>query len=455
MEIKTWDVFDTLIARRYVNNDPIIKTIESISKINGFFVARKNADNGQRSLLQIYENLADQDVISKNQIHELYRLEVDLEKQNTFGIAENINQVSENDFLISDMYLSGADILELVRNAGLKKQVTIYQSSGDKRNNAVWEKLKDLGIKQHCGDNQVSDVENPKRYNIPVKGYYNSINSSTIETSLFDSGLRILSYLVREVRLKSDNTSDLFKLSNQINLPWLLISCELLNRKYAGKNLVFLGRDCQLLYKVYNKFYGGAYYLPFSRKVAYEQPEDSVNYLKAHLPPNYVMVDISSTGATWQKINSLHKFDIEVLIYSDQFHYSSEKPVLPEGFSFTTKNSIIGQTNEMIEVLNCADHGVLTKIINHNDIYIGIFGDTEIDSDSMNTIHSAIDMAVDACSYHKENIRKELQGAENLLPIFGKLLNIMNVSVGAIRTIPNYLEKQNAYMKEVKNAQNR
>jgi hypothetical protein len=64
-------------------------------------------------------------------------------------------------------------------------------------------------------------------------------------------------------------------------------------------------------------------------------------------------------------------------------------------------------------------------------------------------------MAVDACLYYKENIRKELQGVENLLPIFGKLLSIMNASVGAIRTIPNYLEKQNAYMKEVKNAQNR
>ena len=68
----------------------------------------------------------------------------------------------------------------------------------------------------------------------------------------------------------------------------------------------------------------------------------------------------------------------------------------------------------------------------------------------MNTIHSAIDAAVDACPYHKEHIGKELQAAENLLPIFGKLLSIMSACVGAIRTIPNYLKKQNAYMKEVK-----
>jgi hypothetical protein len=453
-KVNSYDVFDTLIARRYVDNDPLLLQIEAHTKIRGFAQERKNSDDGTRSLLGIYQDLVRKGVIQEHQLMELYKFEVDLEKRHSYGIAENINKVKHGDLLISDMYFSGADILELVRAAGCDKQVTIYQSNADKRTGVLWDRLKDKNlINLHLGDNMTSDVNNALARNIKARHYPNAVESTGAETHLARKDMRNLSLLLREVRLKCAQMTRFFELSNQLNLPWMILCCEILNRKYSGKNIVFLGRDCQLLYKVYNAFYRTAYYLPFSRKVAYAQPEESVGYLKSHLPPNYVLVDISSTGATWEKICALHPFDIEVLIYSDVFKYTSEKPVLPQTFSYVFKNSTMGATNKMVEIFNCANHGVLSKLHETAGLYTAEFGINEMDSEDVKLIHEPIDIAVETAYNYKQNLHEELSQISDVdLQIVASslVLALCNLNIN----LTEYDIRQEQYMKEVLNAKN-
>jgi predicted HAD superfamily hydrolase len=125
-KIKSFDVFDTLIARRFINNDQILENIEQTLRIPNFVKFRKLADTGKRSIVDIYNFLVQSRVLTQTVADAAMELEYSLEILHTFPIAENIKKVNHGDLLISDMYLSAPMILEMVRNAGLDKQVTIY-----------------------------------------------------------------------------------------------------------------------------------------------------------------------------------------------------------------------------------------------------------------------------------------------------------------------------------------
>jgi hypothetical protein len=453
--MNSYDVFDTLIARRFVNNDPILLSIQQITQIPNFAEQRKMSDDGTRSLYQIYEDLANKGVIKSEQLMNFYKLETELEKSHTFGIKENIKKVRDGDLLISDMYFSGADILQLVRFAGCDKQVTIYQSNSDKRTGVLWDRLKDKNlIDVHLGDNIISDVENPRARGIRADHYIDAIQLTGVEQVLHKNKMDLLACLIREVRLKrNEEEYNFFAPSNQLNLPLLVICSELLFRRHKSKKIVFLGRDCQLLYKIYNAFYENAYYIPFSRKIAYAQPTEASAYLKAHMPPNSVLIDMSSTGATWEKICKVYPFDIEVVIYSDLFHYTKEKPVLPNSFSWIFKNSDMGQTNEMVEVFNCGDHGVIEEVIDcGGGVYTARFGNNEMKSEQVAEIHSPINIAVETSkNYSDLRLQMATIPVSELEVLFSKLiLQLCSINL----KLEDYQAAQEKYMSEVRNAKN-
>lgn len=308
-KINSFDVFDTLIGRRYINNDIVFNSIEQISKVKNFAAERKAADDGNRSLLEIYKYLHQIGLITEQQIYALKQLEILYEISNIFPIKENIDKVKHGDLLVSDMYMSGPDILSLVRSVGLDKQVTIYQSNGDKRTGKFWEEARknNLQIEMHYGDNALSDVINAKRFGFSATHFKDSIEVSQCEQFLRSQNLNVLSYLLREIRLSNSSKehAELFDTANQINLPWLFFVCELIYRQYKGKHVVFLSRDCQLMYRIYSAFYEPCQYLPFSRKVVIENAEVAAKYLKNQIPEGAVIFDMSSTGKTWERILSL------------------------------------------------------------------------------------------------------------------------------------------------------
>lgn len=452
-KVNSFDVFDTLIARRFITNDHIIRALQTISKNPDFYERRKQADNGSRSLIQIYEELARNNTIAHEDTHKYYKLEVELEKKHSFPIQANINLVKEGDILISDMYMSAADILELVRTAGLNVEVTVYQSNSDKRTGLVWDKVKGV-IDTHTGDNIVSDIENAKNRNIKTQSYYDAIQFTGIEKVLYDNNLNLMSLLIREIRIKtSSNVKDPFiDIATQLNLPWLLFACEMLHRKLADKNIVFLGRDCYNLYKIYSEFYQTSYYVPFSRKVAFAQPNESVEYLKKHIPPNSVLVDISSTGATWENICKICSFDVCVLIFSDLFFYTNKKPNLPKTFSWLTQNSTLGQTNELIEIFNSAKHGPLIKIINYNGVNFSEFGMPELSIDLYNKTYIPINEALNTAKNYVEGLRKQLSvlSDEELFHTFKQFTTQFCNQTGLLKQMQEYLINQNNYMQQVK-----
>jgi hypothetical protein len=375
--------------------------------------------------------------------------EIELEIENSFGIQCNLDRVADGDILISDMYLPAPVILQMVRAAGLNRQVTIYQSNADKGNGKVW---KELNIRPtlHLGDNHHTDYNQPRAHGFNAELYTGS-EFTEIEKYLDRNNFHQIARLCREVRLTNHyniSSSNYFQLSNQVNLPLLFVIIEQLKRSTGNCPITFLGRDCQLLWKLYNEYVGTAYYLPFSRKVAYNQSELSAKYLKTHAPTGSIIVDISSTGETWTHMSKYGSFNVKSVIYSD----SEERNYLPDTFSYITKNSVCGQTNLVLEIMNCGDHGHLDALTElGNGFILAVFAEPELPFEIIQAVHGPIYDAVDLSIFYKENILKELESKTNneLETMFNLLASTISNQSAILNSLPEFLKKEDDYHKKI------
>ena len=452
--MNSFDVFDTLIARRYVNNNIILNQLESEFKLSGFVTARIAADTGSRSLQEIYDTLENNNVIDSSIVQKVMNREISLEIETAIPVKENIDRVNDGDLLISDMYLPAYAIREMVRNAGLKKQVTIYQSNGDKNSGKIWKALQNNKPELHLGDNLHSDVTSAKQYGINAE-HYPGTQLNPIEEFIYNNGLAQLALLSREIRITNDKSSSFFNVSNSLNLPWLFVTAEMIYRKHNDANIVFLGRDCQLLQRLYSSYYNTSTYLPFSRKVAFNQPVESLKYLTLHSPKDSVLVDIISTGATWEHLSKFGSNNITAIIYSniDGNRYTVNKPILPAGFDFLTKNDEVRSTGLLLEVMNCAEHGHLSSIEEiAPNVFVSEFGESELSIDIVKDIHSPVQKAIDIKMYYQSPLREELKNIsdDNLKNLFIILVqNICNQSM-LNQYLGDFYAKENNYLNSIK-----
>jgi hypothetical protein len=452
--MNSFDVFDTLIARRYVNNNIILNHIESEFKLSGFVTARITADSGSRSLQEIYDVLVNENVIPVSIAAEVMNREITLEIETAIPVKENIDRVNDGDLLISDMYLPAYAIREMVRYAGLTKQVTIHQSNGDKNSGKIWKALQNNKPKLHLGDNLHSDVTSAKQYGINAE-HYPGTHLNSIEQHIYNNGLSQVALLSREIRIRNGKVSSFFNVANSLNLPWLFVTAEMIHRKHNDSNIVFLGRDCQLLQRIYSSYYNTSTYLPFSRKVAFNQPAEALKYLSIHSPKNSVLVDIISTGATWEHLAKFGNTNITAIIYSniDGNRYTVDKPILPARFDYLTKNDEVLSSGLLLEVMNCAEHGHLSSINEiAPNVFVSEFGEPELSTYIINEIHSPVQKAIDIKMYYQSAIREELKNIpdETLKNLFILLVqNICNQSM-LNQHLGDFYAKENNYLNSIK-----
>jgi hypothetical protein len=439
--MNSFDVFDTLIARRWIDNR---RVLESIALDQNFVEQRIAADNGQRNLYEIYEAMGHDNF-------DQMRLEIDAEIANSFPIAENMDRVKDGDILISDMYLPAFAIMQMVRACGLKKQVTLYQSNAGKASGSVWKQIRPS---LHLGDNKHSDYDMALQNGVNAEHYLGTAFNEN-ELLYVGAGLQHLAYLIREIRLSNSKIEhlDYFDLSNAHNLPFLFTFCEKIHREYAGRDVVFLGRDCFLLEKIYSRYYEQSSYVPFSRKLAFNTPFKAIEYLVSQSPANPVFVDLSSTGATWEEL-SLAGFDPEVFIgiYSDQFHYTKEKPVLPRNFKYFTKNSDIGKTDTMLEIMNCADHGVISSVQKFgNFLLAGKFEKSEMPTLWAADIHKPIYEAVRLVEHYDRFIKEDLSQIpdDKLAILFGRCATYISNKTDLASQIHGLEAYEKSYMESL------
>jgi predicted HAD superfamily hydrolase len=384
--MKSFDVFDTLLVRRYGDNKQILADL-----LGRKYNERIEADNGQRNIYEIYEAIG--------LTREDAQKEIMAEADNSYLNKSIYDKINHGDILISDMYIPAYDILQILRHNGFDKQVTIYQSNSDKSNGSAYVMANELGVTNHYGDNPYSDI-------IVAKNY--GINAHEIRDCDFGYVfIPEVNYFIRELRLRINPANKFLMRAIDTAIPLCLFAMEVVHRKANGRPIAFLGRDCQIMHKLYTSVYNvPSYYVPFSRKMAFSDPVKASAYLNNSAPEDAMYVDLSSTGNTWDVLKDHFKRDVFALIYSNTNQYTDHIPQLPINFNYLTSNTEIGSASEIIEAYFCGNHDCVTSV-NISDSMMTIGLTNEENSQLANDIHDIVGIASKIVKYY--NIKDELK----------------------------------------------
>ncbi len=222
--IVSFDIFDTLITRKiYEPDDLFIMMGEIINKryriACNFLEARKKAEEAANKKLgakttihDIYAELQDNTVFTKQIAEDIKQLEIDLElelaipRKEVVKVYNELLRVQKRIILTSDMYLTSDIVKRLLDKCGITGYEELYISCETglrKDNGTMWamivEKYKGADI-IHVGDNLTSDIQlagdvlkstyyiiNPRtafKLCETYREYQEPINNRTISTSL-------------------------------------------------------------------------------------------------------------------------------------------------------------------------------------------------------------------------------------------------------------------------------
>lgn len=360
MSVRSWDIFDTLIARRCIEPVQILLQVQQRSGFSNFTQLRTSAERLSNGTFDdIYDKFQQLSGCSASIRNELQTLEFTIEQEQVFFITEIADQITDGDILVSDMYLSPVQIRELLSYAGFTKNVKIYVSYAGKFHGWVWKHI-EVPVKQHCGDNYYSDVVRPRCYGISTQ-YFNQAAPTPNEKYLRSNGLSKLAEVIREIRLKNPYSPQsgqyyMWREQCQINLPLLYLASIILHDYVIQNNihtLLFATRDSIHWQRIYAQMFPdeNTAYFHASRQIFYSPTEHYTQYVKSTITDmdRTVFIDVHGTGKSATHYFSTHfgKVPHLFIISATPFH------------PFTALRCIGQSNSDHIEMLNYDQIGTL------------------------------------------------------------------------------------------------
>lgn len=296
----SFDVFDTLITRKTATPTGIFALIQKELIINNkfknipiylrenFYTIRIQAEENLRNtnssvrpfpieevtFNSIYDSIANCVNLSNEEKNLLKNLELTTEINNTVPVIKNIDLVkklvSENKkvILISDMYLSGDNIKDILVNIDpIFKDIKIYASSDflkTKTTGTLYEIIaqkENITYKnwQHMGDNLTSDIKMAKRYNISTI-YYNGTQLNACEKYSLTNKLKDRDYkfqitigTAKNLRTNVSKNNDMMNLGISLSSPMLFMFTYWIieqAKKLKINRLYFVARDGYILKEI-------------------------------------------------------------------------------------------------------------------------------------------------------------------------------------------------------------
>lgn len=382
--IRTFDVFDTLIARRCIEPTRIHAIMSELTGIAHFAQARAHAEarvTGQPYTLDdIYVQLADILALDPARAFALKTLEAKLELENVMPIAEHMAEVRDGDVLISDMYLGDSFIRGMLDKAGLTKRVALVVTADGKRCGRIWpEVVSTFDVEAHTGDHPQSDHLVPMQFGLATR--LTTVNHPTVvEKTFCDIGLRDLAMLCREGRLTTTHPDTSLRALQVIqanhNFPILVLASIALARRAQAlgmRRILFSSRDCNLWLHVFaavSEAMGLSFesdYFYTSRLTRTQPSHDYLAYARERLDPQSLVVDICGTGWSLAHLfqtlglTDRHVFFLQKMPSLEIYETLGATPAT------CTFHSVLDETaqgcrNDLVEMANYADHGMVTDV---------------------------------------------------------------------------------------------
>lgn len=385
---RSFDIFDTLIARRCIRPEAVFVEVERRSGQAGFMATRLWAERTvaeqEYQLADIHALIAQALRLDAAQAQALMQMEIDVELENVVPVADAIAQVQDDSLLITDMYLPEPVIRGLLARAGLPGHLALLRSAAGKRSGRVWAALAQAGTAlRHLGDNPVADVQQPQAHGMQAVLTTQTLPTPT-EAALVTAGLPRLAEALRVARLGTPRGAlpdDLVRLQSELNLPVLMVSALHLLAT-AGElpqlRLLFSARDARYLQAVYDAL---AAVLPgrhpsshywYSSRLARTSGDAAYHaYCRELIGPAAWLVDLCGTGASVIALRQrlglapeqAQLFVCEFIDSPDQIGALMQRYGLsdwqPPAALWTDKTLV---PNEVLELLNYVPEGMVSGV---------------------------------------------------------------------------------------------
>ena len=288
MSYYSFDIFDTLVSRKYATDSGILASLREILRtehanefpeylVDDFIGLRKFAQHSAHeaseypevTLDEIYGAFGEEfPELSSGQLRMLQSLEESLELESCYGIPRNISHVLDllekgnTVVLISDMYLSKALILRMLEKAEprlaslpfyLSSELRIRKMDGDLFRRVC----EDLKIKPeeltHTGDNFHSDCVMAERCGVKSV-YYRDSELTVVESEYFGEERNLFQQLIvgasKQARLETEDDKPSYRLGASYTGPFFygVVHNALKQAINEGiDRIYFLARDGYLL----------------------------------------------------------------------------------------------------------------------------------------------------------------------------------------------------------------
>lgn len=310
----SFDIFDTLLDRPYINPTDLFLHIEKVTGIKGFQAQRIKAEKKARrrhrdqadvTFDQIYEEL-DAKYASLKQEELRYEKELLYPKKDAKTIYDEAVKAGKTIIAVSDMYLPQAFLEEVLQAKGYTKISHVFVSNAEnccKGDGGLFRKVMEyMNIEPsdmvHIGDNYESDKRAPEQ--LGIRAYYRPTNVQKMFASPAMAKFKFFSKTNPDLstsivtglyaRHYAENTmlSAFMELGYYMGGPLAVGYCQHIHKvaKERGNDaIIFVSRDGYALHQVYRKMYSDeipSYYVYASRNLILRNSiDDSVeSYFK-------------------------------------------------------------------------------------------------------------------------------------------------------------------------------
>lgn len=469
--VNSFDVFDTLIARRCVEPHGVLDKLEAQSGVPGLAAARLAADRALGAsghpygLADIWRKAARALGLDAAARDRLADREVELEHEEVIPVAENLALVRDGDVLVSDTYLPAAVVRSLLRRAGLKRQVALVVSNDGKCCGWVWPRLlAAVPVGRHLGDNPHSDGRTPSEAGIPAVIYVGS-RRTKVEQFLTDAGWGPLAEVAREARLANPFATTapreryLWNLGCQYNFPLLAFASvwlERLARESAASRALFVSRDGWLWRRLYRVLFPGreSAYFYASRLCLARRSEGFLDYVRSVWRPDAVIVDLCGTGSSWAAFFAglNQRARCAFLGRIDDAAPAPDAPPLSDWLDVACvfRTSELGApTSKLIEMLNYAPHAVVEDVARlATGVYLPVLAETlEYDAALPEAVGRAFDHCLKRLADRPDAVRAAGDTVESLIRA---MVGMICADRGLGRIYPGHFDADLAYERRLR-----
>ncbi len=389
--IRTFDVFDTLIARRCIRAEQVFLQIEQQIGVPGFAAQRVQAERdveaGEYTLADIYGRLAGMMDWTEERAREVAGLELQAELDNVLPIADNLARLDSESVLLTDMYLPDGAIRLLLERAGLVLDLPIVRSSHGKRSGVLWRDCAQQQIQcVHLGDNTQADVAMATQAGMRAR-HTRLAEPTPVEKHLYVNGFPRLVEALRAARLMSRKPGMpdwLYRLQTELNVPVLVTCAAMLLGHAAGTGcdkVLFASRDGRYLKRAYDAVAAAlgvagpaSEYWYTSRAARSSGDAAYLDYCRQAFTAQSLLVDLCGTGTSIAKLLALLGLPSEAapkaflcqLVddpeqsrrLSRRYGLAEDQPL--EVVSLLSTRSFLG--NEALELLNYVPEGMVRGV---------------------------------------------------------------------------------------------